>query len=435
MSEKIEFIELRFTDLLGRMKAMVVPCKPAETIEEVAKDPALKSGTSCDGSSVTGLAKVESSDLRLEPDMTTLIELPIVAQRTAAAMCYIREKFMDGKSTEFFSLDTRGRLHKISEDLLPGKMQLKIKVEPEFHFITPDGEPFDDAGYADTYPQSPGMDMLLELAATLRTVGIKPRVIHHEVGESQQEIELDFDNATKMADNILLFKNLARMISRIQGLDVTFMPKPFESAAGNGLHCHLQLWDGDKNLFGMDGGSELSDTAKMFVAGLLEHAPAITAIANPSVNSYKRLVPHHEAPVYITWGMKNRTALIRVPLFGSGEKAAIELRSADSMANPYLLFTAIIAAGMDGVNRKLKPPDPRSEDIFHLSKEERNRLGIRMLPATLEDALDSLEADSVICEAVGKDILENFVKLKRAEWRKYTSHIVTDWEWETYEDN
>jgi glutamine synthetase len=435
MSEKIEFIELRFTDLLGKMKAMVVPCTPAETIEEIAKDPALKNGTSCDGSSVTGLAKVESSDLRLDPDPTTLIELPIVAQRTASAMCYIREKFVHGNSTGFFSLDTRGRLHKISEELLPGKMQLKIKVEPEFHFITPDGEPFDDAGYADTYPQSPGMDMLIELAATLRTVGIKPRVIHHEVGESQQEIELDFDNATKMADNLLLFKNLARTISRNQGLDVTFMPKPFEGAAGNGLHCHLQLWDGDKNLFGVDGGSELSDIAKMFVAGLLEHAPAITAIANPSVNSYKRLVPHHEAPVYITWGIKNRTALIRVPLFGSGEKAAIELRSADSMANPYLLFTAIIAAGMDGVNRKLKPPDPRSEDIFHLSIEERNKIGIKMLPATLEDALDSLEADSVICEAIGKDILEIFVKLKRVEWREYTSQIVTDWEWEKYEDN
>jgi glutamine synthetase len=435
MSEKIEFIELRFTDLLGKMKAMVVPCTPAETIEEIAKDSALKNGTSCDGSSVTGLAKVESSDLRLDPDPTTLIELPIVAQRTAATMCYIREKFVHGNSTGFFSLDTRGRLHKISEELLPGKMQLKIKVEPEFHFITPDGEPFDDAGYADTYPQSPGMDMLIELAATLRTVGIKPRVIHHEVGESQQEIELDFDNATKMADNLLLFKNLARTISRNQGLDVTFMPKPFEGAAGNGLHCHLQLWDGDKNLFGVDGGSELSDIAKMFVAGLLEHAPAITAIANPSVNSYKRLVPHHEAPVYITWGIKNRTALIRVPLFGSGEKAAIELRSADSMANPYLLFTAIIAAGMDGVNRKLKPPDPRSEDIFHLSIEERNKIGIKMLPATLEDALDSLEADSVICEAIGKDILEIFVKLKRVEWREYTSQIVTDWEWEKYEDN
>jgi len=341
MSEKIEFIELRFPDLLGRLKAMVVPCNPVETIDEVTKDPALKDGTSCDGSSVTGLAKVESSDLRLEPDPTSLIELPFVAHRTASAMCYIREKIAEGKSKDYFSLDSRGRLHKVSEDLLPGKMQLKVKVEPEFHFITADGEPFDEAGYADTYPKSPGMDLLLELASTLQKLGIKPRVIHHEVGESQQEIELDFDDATKMADNILLFKNLAKSISQNQGIDVTFMPKPFEGAAGNGLHCHLQLWDGDKNLFGVDGSSELSETAKMFIAGLLEHAPAITAIANPSINSYKRLVPHHEAPVYITWGLKNRTVLIRVPMFGSGDKAAIEFRSADPMTNPYLLFNEL----------------------------------------------------------------------------------------------
>jgi len=435
MSEKIEFIELRFTDLLGRLKAMVVPCKASETIEEVAKDPAFKNGTSCDGSSVTGLTKVESSDLRLEPDPTSLIELPFASQRTAAAMCYIREKIADGKSPEYFSLDSRGRLHSISEQLLPGKMQLKVKVEPEFHFITPDGEPFDEAGYADTYPNSPGMDMLLELASTLQALGIKPRVIHHEVGESQQEIELDFDDATKTADNILLFKNLARTISRNQGVDVTFMPKPFEGAAGNGLHCHLQLWEDGKNLFGADNSSEISETAKMFIAGLLEHAPAITAIANPSINSYKRLVPHHEAPVYITWGMKNRTVLVRVPMFGTADKAAIELRSADPMTNPYLLFTAIIAAGMDGVNRKLTPPNPRREDIFNLSDDEREKLGIKMLPTSLEAALDSLEADSVICEAIGQDILESFVKLKRKEWLEYTNHIVTDWEWEMYEDN
>ena len=435
MSEKIEFIELRFTDLLGRLKAMVVPCNPAETIEEVANDPALKNGTSCDGSSVTGLAKVESSDLRLEADPTSLIELPFVSHRTAAAMCYIREKIAVDKSAGYFSLDSRGRLRKVSDDLLPGKMQLKVKVEPEFHFITSDGELFDEAGYADTHPKSPGMDLLLELASTLLALGINPRVIHHEVGESQQEIELDFDDATKMADNILLFKNLARSISRNQGVDVTFMPKPFEGAAGNGLHCHLQLWDGDKNLFGVDSSSEISETAKMFIAGLLEHAPAITAIANPSVNSYKRLVPHHEAPVYITWGMKNRTVLIRVPMFGTGDKAAIEFRSPDPMTNPYLLFTAIIAAGMDGVNQKLTAPDPRSEDIFQLSEGEREKLGIKMLPTTLEAALDNLEADSVICEAIGQDILESFVKLKRKEWREYTNHIVTDWEWEMYEDN
>ena len=431
MSEKIEFVELRFPDLLGRLKAMIVPCKPTETLQAVRNDPLFKKGTSCDGSSVTGLANVEASDLRLDPDPASLIELPFVAHRTAAAMCFVRKKQAEGK--EFYPLDTRGLLHKTCEELLPGKMELKVKVEPEFHLIDQDNEPFDEAGYADTYPKSPGMDILLDISAALRTLGIQPRVIHHEVGEAQQEIELDYADALKMADDILIFKNLARSISQNQGVDVTFMPKPFENQAGNGLHCHLQLWDGDKNLFGVDDTSELSETAKMFVAGLIEHSPAITAFANPTINSYKRLVPHHEAPVYITWGMMNRTALIRVPLFSTGEKAAIEFRSPDPMANPYLLFTAIIAAGMDGINRKLTPPEPRSEDIFHMTDEERDNLGIQILPTALDEALEALVNDEVISGAVGPDIMRAYINLKKEEWRIYTSQIVTDWEWEMYE--
>ena len=431
MSDKIEFVELRFPDLLGRMKAMIVPCKPTDTVQAVADDPAFKKGTSIDGSSVTGLANVEASDLRLDPDPTSLIELPFRAHRTAAAMCFIREKIAKGK--DFYPLDTRGLLHKTCEDLLPGKIQLRVKVEPEFHLITPDGEPFDEAGYADTYPKSPGMDLLLDIASALKALDIQPRIIHHEVGEAQQEIELAFADALKMADNILIFKNLARSISQNQGVDVTFMPKPFENQAGNGLHCHLQLWDGEKNLFGVDDTSELSETAKMFVAGLIEHAAAITAFANPTINSFKRLVPHHEAPVYITWGMMNRTALIRVPMFSSGDNAAIEFRSPDPTANPYLLFTAIIAAGMDGINRKLTPPKPRREDIFKMSDENRDILGIQILPTALDEALDALEKDEVICNVIGQDIMKSFVALKRDEWRLYTSQIVTDWEWEMYE--
>jgi glutamine synthetase len=189
-----------------------------------------------------------------------------------------------------------------------------------------------------------------------------------------------------------------------------------------------------KNLFGDDKTNGLSETARMFIAGILEHAPAITAIANPTVNSYKRLVPHHEAPVYITWGEKNRTALVRVPMFGTSEKAAIELRSGDSMANPFLFFTAIIAAGMDGINRKLIPPEPRSEDIFMMTDKERSKYKIKTLPTTLEEALDCLEEDSVIMEALGVGIALAHIRLKRKEWRQYISNIVSNWEWEMYQD-
>ncbi|MHA1769057.1 MAG: glutamine synthetase family protein [Candidatus Thorarchaeota archaeon] len=434
MSDKIEYIEMRFTDILGQLKAMTVPCRPADTLDEVAKDSALQAGTSCDGSSVAGLASVESSDLRLTPDPSSLIELPLRAQRTAAVMCFIHRKSSARDSKEYYPLDTRGRLHKVCEDLLPGKLQLKVKVEPEFNLIEDDGEPFDYAQYADTHPKNPGMDVLLDIASSLREVGISPRVIHHEVGMSQQEIELDFDDVRKMADGILIFKNLTRTVARNQGLNVTFMPKPYPGSAGNGLHCHIQLWDGDKNLFGEDGQAELSEKAKMFVAGLLEHAPAITALANPSVNSYKRLVPHHEAPVYITWGRMNRTALVRVPMFESSEKVAVEFRSGDSMSNPYLLFISIIAAGMDGVKRELTPPPERGEDIFDMTDEEREKLGITTLPTTLGEALDALETDDVIVSAIGNEIAKSFIALKRKEWEDYISNAVTDWEWELYRD-
>jgi glutamine synthetase len=257
-------------------------------------------------------------------------------------------------------------------------------------------------------------------------------VIHHEVGESQQEIEIDYAEAKRMADFVLLFKNLARAVTQNYGLDASFMPKPFTGSAGNGLHCHMQLWDGDKNLFGTDKGDDLSETGKMFVAGLLHHAPAITALANPSVNSYKRLVPHYEAPVYISWGLRNRTVLIRVPQFDTGDKAAIELRSPDATANPYLLFSAVIAAGMDGVKRELKPPEPRSEDVFHITDEERDALGIGTLPATLDDALNQLEESSLMEEALGHELVETYLKVKREEWMEYQSFIVTEFEWEKY---
>ena len=432
MSEKIEYVELRFVDLPGRLKGMTVPCKPAETIEELKKDPNLKKGTSVDGSSIIGLSRVESSDLRLEPDMSTLIEIPYASQRIAAAMCFVKDKMVPAADQKYYPKDTRATLHSVCERYLPGNLHLKVKIEPEFHIITTDGDPFDLAGYADTFPTSPGSEILLEMASAVKDYGMRPRVIHHEVGESQQEIEIDYADVRKMAELVLLFKNLARAITQNYGLDVSFMPKPFAGSAGNGLHCHMQLWDGDRNLFGTDKGDDLSETGKMFVAGLLHHAPAITALANPSVNSYKRLVPHYEAPVYISWGLRNRTVLIRVPQFSTRDKAAIEFRSPDATTNPYLLFSAVIAAGMDGVKRELKPPEPRSEDVFHITDEERENLGIGTLPLTLDDALNHLEECNLMKEALGSELFETYLKVKREEWMEYQSFIVTEFEWEKY---
>ena len=198
------------------------------------------------------------------------------------------------------------------------------------------------------------------------------------------------------------------------------------------VHYHIQLWDGETNLFGNGMVEGISETGKMFIAGILEHAPAITAIANPSVNSYKRLVPGYEAPVYIAWGPRNRTTLIRVPAFGSIDKAAFEIRSPDPMANPYLLLSALIVAGMDGINRKLTPSEPRTEDVFELDETEREAFGIKTLPSTLGEALDALEKDPVLIEALGESLCNEFLRIKRKEWLHYANQTVTDWEWETY---
>ncbi|WXG44429.1 MAG: glutamine synthetase family protein [Promethearchaeati archaeon SRVP18_Atabeyarchaeia-1] len=435
MSEKIEYIEMRTVDILGRLRAMIVPCKPADTIDELQLDPAMTEGTSIDGSSVLGFASVEHSDLRLDPDPSSLVELPYTPQRRAATMCFVHEKGGKARGQTYHPRDTRGVLHRVCKEYLSDGATLRTKVEPEFYFITEDGVPFDQGGYAETYPADPAADVLLGIASGIQKVGMRPHVAHHEAGAAQHEIEIEYDDAMKMADNVVLFKSVAHAITRKAGFGVTFMPKPFQGGAGSGLHCHLQLWEGGKNLFGDQSTNGLSNTAKMFAAGLLEHAPAITAVANPTINSYKRLVPNHEAPVYVSWGPVNRTVLVRVPLFTSSQKAAIEIRSPDPTTNPYLLFSALVAAGMDGINRKLAPPDPTSEDVFRLTAEQREQLGIRPLPISLVEALDNLANDECLMKALGRELVDTYVDVQRREWSNYISEAVTDWEWEHYRDS
>ncbi|MHA1735345.1 MAG: glutamine synthetase family protein [Candidatus Thorarchaeota archaeon] len=431
MSDSISYVVLQFSDLEGQLKAMVVPCRPAHNLEDLESDPVVQEGSSVDGSSVAGLASVEASDLRLKPEPSTLVELPYTARRLAAVMCCVQRK-EDIDLGKFHDLDSRAVLQRVYDRYLPDGMHLRVKTEPEFFFLTADGELLDEGQYADTYPACPAQDTLLEIATAAQEMGIGVRVAHHEVGTAQHEIELEFSDARKMADSILRFKNLARALALEDGIDVTFMPKLFPDVAGSGLHCHLQLWKEDENLFGGDTQGELSDTAKSFLAGLMEHAPAITAIANSTINSYKRLVPHHEAPVYISWGYRNRTALIRVPLFTTPEKAAIEFRSPDMMTNPYLLFAAIIVAGMDGVENGAEPPEPLTQDIFKLSDKEREALNIPMLPSNLYEALRHLREDRLIREALGDGLIDAYIRLKTSEWEEYVNRAVTDWEWERY---
>jgi len=434
VGSKIEFLEIGFVDLSGRLKSMTVPVKQAESLTDVAKDPAVSKGTNIDGSSVIGFSKVEMSDLHLTPDPDSLVELPYTPDRRAAVMSYVYTRIQAGKDLLPFDGDPRNILRRVQQKFLGSSKSLQLKVEPEFFFVTADGQPYDRASYADTRPRNFGAEIMLEISRALRSIPIEINVIHHEGGPSQQEIELDFGPVMKMADSLVLFKNIVKVTAADKGIDATFMPKPFEGLAGNGMHCHMQLWEGDKNLFATERDGEISESAKQFVAGLLKHAPAITAIANPTINSYKRLVPGYEAPVYISWGHENRTTLVRVPMFGKPEKAAIEFRSPDPSCNPYLLFAALLAAGMNGVKNELEAPEPRTEDLFKLSPEELCEIGVHMLPSTLNDALNALETDELMREVLGGHAFNTLLRLKREEWKQYANVTVTDWERSKYQD-
>ncbi|MDO8055696.1 MAG: glutamine synthetase family protein, partial [Candidatus Hermodarchaeota archaeon] len=306
---KLHFVEILTVDIDGVPKGMTVPIEAVDSITSLQQGRPIVPNCGIDGSSVKGLASISTSDLNLVPDLSTLQELPASQPRRAVVIADVFQRAPDGKLAPH-PLAPRTILKRAAERLAAKGMELHIKLEPEFYLLTQDGVPLDDAGYADIFPENQSADLLLETALDLRAIGIETAWIHSEHGPSQQEIELNFTDVRQAADNFTLFKLLLRRRAAMYDAEVSFMPKPFPDQAGSGLHCHLQLWQGKKNLLGENDGT-LTPTGRQFVAGLLHHAPAITALANPTVNSFKRLVPGFEAPVYITWGHMNRSALVR----------------------------------------------------------------------------------------------------------------------------
>ncbi len=277
---------------------------------------------------------------------------------------------------------------------------------------------------------SPHLDSFFD---SLTLMGVPVERVHHECAPGQVEVEIDYDDILHQADRLVSSKLALRALAKRAGLRATFMPKPMAGMAGSGMHVHFRLFDEETNLFGAPDGM-LSDIGRHFVAGLLEHAGALTAVCNPSVNSYKRLVPNHEAPVYITWGYRNRSALIRVPLAATPQKAGLEFRSPDATANVHLALAALTAAGMDGVRRQLEPPPARAENVYQLTPSKRKRLKVKALPENLRDALEELENDPVIMAALGPALAPRFVEFHRGKWDEYLHNVVTDWEWQTYGD-
>ncbi|MFX0168499.1 MAG: glutamine synthetase family protein [Candidatus Hodarchaeota archaeon] len=427
---KLHFIELLTVDIDGVPKGMTVPIKPVDTIASLQKGTTPVPSCGIDGSSVKGLTSISTSDLRLVPDLSTLQELPNSQPRRAVVISDVFQRASNGR-LELHPLSPRTILNRAIDRLAAKGMELRVKLEPEFYLLTQDGVPLDDAVYADIFPENQGADILLEAALDLRAVGIEAAWLHSEHGPSQQEIELEFTEVKRAADNFTLFKLLLRRCAALYDVEVSFMPKPFPDQAGSGLHCHLQLWQGKQNLLGESDGT-LTPTGSHFVAGLLQHAPAITALANPTVNSFKRLVPGFEAPVYIAWGYMNRSALVRIPLFTTSDKAAAEFRSPDPLANPYLLLAALLGAGLDGIERQLEPPPPATIDVYHVSTERLEKLNIEHLPDSLRGALQALRSDAVITEILGEEFTQLYQRIREAEWYEYTRKVVTDREWEWY---
>jgi glutamine synthetase len=426
-----ELLEARFVDLVGRAKAIAIPLKqPSADPARIATDPAVLAGISVDGSSITGYAHVENSDLHLSPDPQTVFLLPYHPGR-AAAFCDVRQRGVAGEHTPF-PLDPRGRLKAVLAERLAPHQQIHIKPELEFYFLRGD-RPADAAGYVDVYPREELCHHMDRVYRVLNQMGVPVERVHHENGPGQVEVELDYAPILAQADHLSAAKTAIQAIAYQEGLRATFMPKPFANIAGSGMHVHFRLFDEAACLFGA-GPGELTDTARYFIAGLLAHARALTAICNPTVNSYKRLVPGHEAPVHICWGHRNRSVLVRVPLSTDPAKAAVEFRSPDATCNFHLALAAIVAAGMDGVRRRLAPPDPRTENIDALSSGQLRRLGIKPLPSDLGEALDALERDEVVLAALGEHIAPRFLDLHRAAWDEYLHGAVTDWEWTTYAD-
>ncbi|AFL95113.1 glutamine synthetase [Thermococcus cleftensis] len=422
-----QFVQLIFVDMNGVPKGMEIPIGRYEE--------AVEGGIAFDGSSIPGFQGIEDSDLIFKADPSTYAEVPW--EGIARVYGYI---YKDGKP---YKADPRGVLKRALEGLEKEGFKAYIGPEPEFYLFRKNGtwelQVPDGGGYFDLVTLDKARELRREIALYMQAFGLVPEVLHHEVGKAQHEIDFRYDEALKTADNIVSFKYLVKAMAEMRGLYATFMPKPIYGFPGNGMHLHISLWrDGENAFVGEEG---LRETALHFIAGILKHAKALAAVTNPTVNSYKRLVPGYEAPVYISWGYRNRSALIRVPAFW-GNGARIEYRCPDPSANPYLAFSAILMAGLDGIKRKLEPEAYVETNVYEMSDEERSKAGIETLPGSLGEALEELKKDKVVREALG-GAYKNFIAYKEREWEEYVTYLkakelpletkkVTEWELERY---
>jgi glutamine synthetase len=429
----IRFVQLQFTDIIGVVKAVTIPIHQLEG--------SVRHGTWFDGSSIEGFTRIAESDQYLMPDMSTFSEIPWQKasgpRGTARVICDVFTPNGDP-----FVGDPRRVLRNQVERAQ--KLGYIVNTGPELEFFLfrrgEDGGieplPHDQAGYFDFSTDLAG-EIRHDMVDALEAFGIRVEAAHHEVAQGQHEIDFEYSDALRTADNAITFKFTLKAIAQQHGLYATFMPKPIHGINGSGMHTHQSLFSiaDDRNAFAdPDNKYGLSDVARSYMAGILAHARGMIAILAPLVNSYKRLVPGYEAPTYLTWGRTNRSALIRVPKVSPGksiEGTRVEVRCPDPSSNTYLAFAAMIAAGLDGVERGLTLGDPVEESLFELDAATIAAKGIRELPGTLGEAIDELEKDSVITDALGDHVMSHYVEAKRAEWDEYRTQV-SDWEVERY---
>ncbi len=425
----VEFLRLQFTDILGTVKNVSIPARQAEK--------AFEEGIYFDGSSIEGFVRIQESDMRLQPDPETFAVLPWRTREDGASARLICD-VVNTSTGEPFVGDPRTVLKDTLE--LAEEMGYTVNAGPEPEFFLfeedEDGRPttvtHDSGGYFDLAPKDLASDVRADIIYALEDMGFEVEASHHEVAEGQHEIDFKYDDALSTADNVATFRAVVRAVAAQHDVHATFMPKPIAHINGSGMHTHLSLFSDGENAF-HDGSDEfnLSDTAYSFLAGILEHAPAFTAVANPTVNSYKRLVPGYEAPIYVAWSDTNRSALVRKPAARVPAASRIEVRSPDPSCNPYLAFSALIRAGLDGVERGLECPDPVRENIYEFDEAKRKDYGIDTLPGNLNQAVDALEEDEVVQDALGPHVSEKFVEAKTAEWDEYKAEV-SDWELDQY---
>lgn len=424
--EDVEFIRLQFTDLFGNLKNVAITAGQLEK--------ALDNECMFDGSSIEGFASVEESDMYLHPDYSTLEIFPWRPQQGKVARLICDVYRPDGTP---FAGDPRYVLKRAIREAEEMGFTFRVGAECEFFLFHLDdnGMPttltHEKAGYFDVGPVDFGENARRDMVLTLEDMGFVVEASHHDVAPAQHEISFHYDEALATADNIMTFRLAVRTIAKRHGLHATFMPKPKYGVNGSGMHINMSLLKDGKNIFA-DGQDPhgLSREAYAFLGGIMEHMRGMTAVTNPIVNSYKRLVPGYEAPAYIAWSATNRSPLIRIPA-AKGEAVRMELRSPDPTANPYLALAAILRAGLDGIRRQVVPPESVDCNIFRMSEQERRERRLEELPSTLIEAVSCMEADAFMRETLGEHAFGKYIALKKEEWNRYRSQV-TDWEINEY---